>query len=466
MSARVIMTESKQKLWGGRFQEETDRQVESFTESLSFDRRLYPYDIEGSLAHARMLARQGIITSEEEAEIRRGLLAVKEELAAGTFCCDAGDEDIHMAIEKALIARIGKTGEKLHTGRSRNDQVALDVRLYLRDRTDVVLELLGRLKGRLAATAKREIGTVMPGYTHLQQAQPVLLAHYLLAFWEMFDRDEDRFRDCRRRIDVLPLGSAALAGTSIPLDREYAAALLNFPRVSRNSMDAVSDRDFIAEFIFAASLFMMHMSRFCEDLIIWSSSEFGYAEIADAFTTGSSIMPQKKNPDVAELIRGKTGRVYGHLIAILTVLKGLPMTYNRDLQEDKEPLFDTVDTVTAAAAILTEMLGRIDFHRRRMKTAAEQGFAVATDLAEYLVLKGVPFREAHGVVGRIVGYCLENRKELTALTVKELKKFHASFTKDVRARLNAAKSVEMKKTLGGTSPIRVAARIAEIEKAH
>jgi len=452
------------KPWGGRFKKDTDRRVESFTSSLAYDRRLYPYDLAGSVVHARMLARQGIISPAEAEEICRGLQAIGEEIESGSFRFDESDEDIHMAIEKALTARIGKAGEKLHTGRSRNDQVALDVRLYLREQTEALLKLVGDLKKRLVETAKKEIEIVMPGYTHLQKAQPVLLAHYLLAFWEMFDRDEERFRDCRKRIDVMPLGSAALAGTSLSLDREYAAELLQFPRISRNSMDAVSDRDFIAEFIFAASLLMTHMSRFCEDLIIWSSQEFGYVEISDAFTTGSSIMPQKKNPDVAELIRGKTGRVYGHLIAILTILKGLPMTYNRDLQEDKEPLFDTVDTVTAAVAILTEMITRIVYLRPRMEAEAELGFTTATDLAEYLVEKGVPFREAHSIVGRIVAYCLDAGKELAMITFEELKKFHAVFADDVLPRLKAARSVNMKKTFGGTSPERVAERIREIEQ--
>jgi len=452
------------KPWGGRFKKDTDRRVESFTSSLAYDRRLYPYDLAGSDAHARMLARQGIISPAEAEEICRGLQAIGEDLESGSFRFDESDEDIHMAIEKALTVKIGKAGEKLHTGRSRNDQVALDVRLYLRVQTDVLLKLVGELKKRLVEKAKKDIETVMPGYTHLQKAQPVLLAHYLLAFWEMFDRDEERLRDCRKRIDVMPLGSAALAGTSLPLDRKYAAELLQFPRISRNSMDAVSDRDFIAEFIFSASLLMTHMSRFCEDLIIWSSQEFGYVEISDAFTTGSSIMPQKKNPDVAELVRGKTGRVYGHLIVILTILKGLPMTYNRDLQEDKEPLFDTVDTVTSSVAILTEMIARIVYLRPRMEAEAELGFTTATDLAEYLVEKGVPFREAHGIVGRIVAYCLDYGKELDMITLKELKKFHSVFADDVRPRLKAARSVNMKKTFGGTSPERVAERIREIEQ--
>jgi argininosuccinate lyase len=312
--------------------------------------------------------------------------------------------------------------------------------------------------------AKREITTIMPGYTHLQKAQPVLLSHYLLSFWEMFDRDEQRFKDCQKRVNVLPLGAAALAGTSLPLDRNYVARLLKFPAVSRNSMDTVADRDFIAEFIFSASVVMMHMSRFCEDLVIWSSNEFHYVEISDAFTTGSSIMPQKKNPDVAELIRGKTGRVYGHLMAMLTILKGLPMTYNRDLQEDKEPLFDTLDTVTSSVEILTGMLSQITFQRERMEQEAGRDFSTATDIAEYLVQKGIAFREAHGIVGRIVEYCLDNRKELSKLTLPEFREFHVQFDKDVIARLQPANSVNLRKTIGGTSLVMVEERIADIEK--
>jgi len=456
--------DKSEKPWGGRFKAGTDARVESFTQSISFDKRLFPYDIAGSIAHARMLARQGIISSRDAAEIRRGLEQIRQEMETGSFPYDQRDEDIHMAVEKALAKRIGKAGERLHTGRSRNDQVALDVRLYLRDASDKLLKLLGRLKKSLAATARKESRTVMPGYTHLQKAQPVLLAHYLLAFWEMFDRDEERLRDCLKRIDVMPLGAAALAGSSLPLDREYTARLLKFSQISRNSMDTVADRDFIAEFIFVAALIMMHLSRFCEDLIIWSTDEFAFVEISDAFTTGSSIMPQKKNPDVAELIRGKTGRVYGHLMALLTILKGLPMTYNRDLQEDKEGLFDTVDTVTSSVAIFTEMISQIDFRRQRMRQEADRGFTTATDLAEYLVEKGVPFREAHGIVGRIVGHCLESGKELSALTWKELKGFHPLIQKDVLPRLKADQSVNSKRTLGGTSGARVTERISEIEK--
>jgi len=457
---------SKGKPWGGRFSEPTDRGVEAFTASLHFDRRLYRYDIEGSIAHARMLARQGILAKGEERAILKGLREILGEIEAGTFPFSADDEDIHMAVEKALIRRIGDAGGKLHTGRSRNDQVALDLRLYLRDEIDRVLGLITSLKAGFVDLAGKEMKTVLPGYTHLQKAQPVLLSHYLLAFREMLDRDEGRLRDCLKRVNVMPLGAAALAGTGLPIDRGFVARRLGFKEVTANSMDTVSDRDFVAEFLFAASLIMMHLSRFCEDLILWSTDEFGYVEIADAFTTGSSIMPQKKNPDVAELIRGKTGRVYGDLMALLVLLKGLPMTYNRDLQEDKEPLFDAADTLKACLRILTAMIGRLTFNRKRMEAGAEGGYATATDVAEYLVMKGVPFREAHGIVGRIVAYCIrKDRKPLTDLTLTEFRRFYPGFEKDVFRCLTVRQSVAARKAAGGTAEEAVRARIAEIEAA-
>lgn len=452
-----------EKPWGGRFSEPTDREVEAFTTSLHYDRRLYRCDIEGSIAHARMLAKQGIITKREAALIRTGLLAIRSEIEAGTFLFHPGDEDIHMAVEKALTARIGEAGGKLHTGRSRNDQIALDIRLYLRAEIHDIMTLLGNLKAGFVERAKAEMGAILPGYTHMQKAQPVLLSHYLLAFREMLDRDEARLRDCLKRVNVMPLGAAALAGTGLPIDRRYVAHILGFPQVTANSMDSVSDRDFVAEFIFAASLVMMHLSRFCEDLILWSTDEFGYVEIADAFTTGSSIMPQKKNPDVAELIRGKTGRVYGDLVALLTILKGLPMTYNRDLQEDKEPLFDTVDTLQSSLRVLTAMIGRLKFNRQRMETGAGGGFSTATDLAEYLVRKGVPFREAHGIVGRIVAFCIQQGKALTGLTLKEFRKFYKGFEKDLFQCLNVRQSIQARQEIGGTAEETVRRRIAEIE---
>ncbi|MHB8769741.1 MAG: argininosuccinate lyase [Syntrophales bacterium] len=455
--------QKKGKPWGGRFSEPTDREVEAFTSSLHFDRRLYRYDIEGSIAHARMLAKQGIITTGEVKAIIAGLGSIRGEIEAGSFAFHPGDEDIHMAIEKALTDRIGEAGGKLHTGRSRNDQIALDIRLYLREEIGRTLGLVAALKAGFVALAKKERGVILPGYTHLQKAQPVLLAHYLLAFWEMLDRDEARLSDCLKRVNVMPLGAAALAGTGLPIDRRYVARLLKFPAVTGNSMDSVSDRDFIAEFVFAASLTMMHLSRFCEDLIIWSTDEFGYVEIADAYTTGSSIMPQKKNPDVAELIRGKTGRVYGHLVALLTILKGLPMTYNRDLQEDKEPLFDTADTLQASLKIITAMLGRLSFNRARMEAGAGSGFSTATDIAEYLVTKTVPFREAHGIVGKIVAYCIEQDKALTDLSLNEFRRFYSGFGKDLFGCLTARQSVNSRRVPGGTAEATVRRRIREIE---
>ena len=454
---------TQKKPWGGRFQEPTDKDVEAFTASIHFDRRLYRQDIEGSIAHARMLASQKIITKKEEKAILAGLKTIGKDIEAGRFVFNPDDEDIHMAIEKSLISRIGKAGGKLHTGRSRNDQVSLDVRLYLRDEIRRILELLSIFKKSLTDLAKKEIKTIMPGYTHLQKAQPVLLSHHLLAYWEMIDRDEARLLDCQKRVNILPLGAAALAGTNLPIDRKQVADLLNFPAISENSMDTVSDRDFIAEFIFATCLIMMHLSRFCEDLILWSSSEFGFVEISDSFTTGSSIMPQKKNPDVAELVRGKTGRVYGHLVSLLTVLKGLPMTYNRDLQEDKEPLFDTVDTVKGCVKTLASMIRHLQFNRLRMREEAAKGFSTATDLAEYLVMKGVPFRESHGIVGRLVAYSIRSGKALHELTLGEYRKFYQGFDEDIFACLKIENAVNAKNSLGGTAEKNVRKRLAEIE---
>jgi len=457
------MTVKEKKPWGGRFHESTDKLVEAFTASIQFDRRLYRYDIEGSIAHARMLSRQKIISKKDEKSIVTGLKEILADIEKGCFVFQLGDEDIHMAIEKSLIERVGKPGEKLHAGRSRNDQVALDIRLYLRDEIQQVIKEIDRLKALLVMLAKEEDGTILPGYTHMQKAQPVLLSHYLLAYWEMLDRDEQRLRECHERVNIMPLGSAALAGTSLPIDRAYVAHLLKFPKISQNSMDTVSDRDFVVEFISCASLLMMHLSRFCEDLIIWSTDEFKFVEISDAFTTGSSIMPQKKNPDVAELIRGKTGRVYGNLVALLTVMKGLPMTYNRDLQEDKEPLFDTVDTVRGCLRIFGEMVRHTKFNRERMLKEASGGFSTATDVADYLVMKGIPFREAHGVVGRLVSHCIKNCKDFNSLTLKEFRQFHGSFGKDVYTCLQVESAVNAKKSPAGTAKDIVSKRIRDIQ---
>ncbi len=454
------------KMWGGRFKEPTNKMVEAFTASLPFDRRLYRQDIEGSMAHCRVLAKTGYLSPDESRKILKGLRDIRKEFENGTFKFSPDLEDIHMAVEKALIEKTGAAGAKLHAGRSRNDQVSLDVRLYLREEVIEILILLNLLKSGLVARARKEINTVMPGYTHLQKAQPVLLAHYLLAYWEMFSRDEERMVDCFGRINVMPLGSAALAGTGLKMDRAYAAKLLRFPSLSRNSMDAVSDRDFIAEFIFAASLLMMHLSRICEDLVLWSSGEFGFVEISDAFTTGSSIMPQKKNPDVAELIRGKTGRVYGSLVNILTILKGLPMTYNRDLQEDKEPLFDTVDTTKECLAVLSVMMEHIAFNHRRMFEEASKGFSTATDVAEYLVTKGVPFRESHRIVGEIVAYCIEKGKAFSDMNLRELRKFYKGFDRDVYKAFLVEHSINARGLIGGTAKKTVLKRIEEIEKSE
>jgi len=437
--------------------------VERFTASIPFDRRLYRQDIEGSVAHARMLCRQGIISREEEEAIVQGLKEIGREIEAGKFAFKPEDEDIHMAIEKALIKKIGSAGEKLHTGRSRNDQVALDMRLYVRGEMERTIGLVRDLRLKLVEIAEREKDTIMPGYTHLQKAQPVLLAHYLLAFEAMFARDEERLRDAWERVNVMPLGAGALAGSGLPLDRKYVAELLDFPRITQNSMDTVSDRDFVAEYIFACALIMMHLSRICEDFIIWSTSEFGYLEIADSFATGSSLMPQKKNPDVAELIRGKTGRVYGHLISLLTVLKGLPMTYNRDLQEDKEALFDAVDTTLSSLQVFIAMLGHIKFNREKMAEEAAKGFTTATDLVEYLVLKGLPFREAHGVVGKLVAYCLKEKRSFADLSLQEWKKVSEKFGPEIKKMLTPRASIERKKTLGSTSFREVEKQIARLK---
>jgi argininosuccinate lyase len=456
------MPGKQKKPWGGRFSRPTAEMVEAFTASIHFDKRLYRYDIEGSIAHARMLSKQKIISRKDEMVIVKGLMDILHEIEKGRFAFKPEDEDIHMAIEKVLIEKTGAAGGRLHAGRSRNDQVSLDVRMYLRDEILQIVGVVSRLKASLIELAGNEDGTILPGYTHMQRAQPVLLAHYLLAYWEMLDRDEERLWECERRVNIMPLGSAALAGTGLPIDRAYVARLLKFPEISRNSMDAVSDRDFVAEFIFVASLLMMHMSRFCEDLVIWSTGEFQFVEISDAFTTGSSIMPQKKNPDVAELIRGKAGRVYGDLISVLTMMKALPMTYNRDLQEDKEPLFDAVDTVKSCAGILCEMAPHLKFNREKMLQAASGGFSTATDVAEYLVMRGIPLREAHGAVGRLVAYCIGKKKDMSALTLSEFRRFHKGFEEDVYTFLKVEHAVQSKKSPGGTARRNVSLRLKGI----
>jgi argininosuccinate lyase len=452
------------KPWAGRFVEATSKSVEKYTESVSFDRRLWKYDIEGSVAHARMLAKQGIISKKEAALIVKGLGEIHEEIEKGKFAFRVEMEDVHMNIEAALIKKIGDAGGKLHTARSRNDQVALDIRLYLRRETGETIRLLLGLEKIIAATAERNLGTLLPGYTHTQRAQPVLLSHHLMAFAQMFDRDRQRFSDSLKRINVLPLGACAMAGTSLPIDRAYVAQLLGFDSVSENSIDTVSDRDFVLEFISCASILMTHMSRLAEELVLWSSGEFSFIEISDAYTTGSSIMPQKKNPDVAELMRGKTGRVYGNLVSMLTVMKGLPLSYNRDMQEDKEPLFDTVDTIKATLEILAEMFGAIKFMKENMARNAGSGYSTATDVAEYLVRRGAPFRQAHEITGRIVLGAIRSGKTLKELSMKEYASYSPLIKDDIYHWIDEERSVAAKNSFGGTAPARVREQIRAFRK--
>ncbi|BCB95491.1 argininosuccinate lyase [Dissulfurispira thermophila] len=452
------------KPWSGRFTEKTADIVEQFTESISFDRRLWKYDIEGSIAHAKMLAKQGIIPKRDADRIIKGLKEIYREIEDGRFKFREELEDIHMNIEAALIEKVGDIGGRLHTARSRNDQVALDIRLYLRTEVKEIISLLKNLETVLADMAEKYLAIIMPGYTHLQRAQPVLLSHHLMAYAQMFDRDRERFGDALNRINVLPLGSCALAGTTLPTDRHYVAELLGFDFISENSMDSVSDRDFLLEFLSCSSIFMMHTSRMAEELILWSSEEFSFIELPDAFTTGSSIMPQKKNPDVAELMRGKTGRVYGNLMSLLTTMKGLPLTYNRDMQEDKEPVFDTVDTVKLTLNALIQMLPKIKFNEKRMHDTAGEAFSTATDIAEYLVKKGIPFRTAHEITGRIVRYCIDNSKRLSDLSISEYKSFSNSIGSEIYKFIGTSESVNAKKSYGGTSPEMVREQIKRFRK--
>ncbi|MGW8208036.1 MAG: argininosuccinate lyase [Syntrophobacteria bacterium] len=452
------------KLWQGRFREGTSKLVESFTASIRFDQRLYRYDIEGSMAHCRMLSQQGLLSREEEDTLIQGLGEILREIERGSFVFDEAQEDVHMAIEQLLIEKVGEVGGKLHTGRSRNDQVALDIRLFLRDEIKGADEDIRDLQGSLVEQAKANLGAVMPGFTHLQHAQPVLFSHHLMAYYEMLRRDRQRLSACLGRVDVSPLGSAALAGTSLPIDSKVTAELLAFPALSRNSIDAVSDRDFIIEFTSAAALIMMHLSRMCEELILWCSTEFDYIELSESFCTGSSIMPQKKNPDVPELVRGKSGRVYGHLMSLLTVMKGLPLAYNRDLQEDKEPLFDTVDTVRQSLRILARLWEHVTLNKERMEKMASSGFTLATDVAEYLVIKGMGFRQAHRVVGKMVRYCLEESKELEEMTLQEFKGFASVISEDIYNILNLKNSVDSRNSVGGTSLQQVREAITRAEE--
>jgi len=452
------------KPWAGRFVGKTSRTVESFTESISFDYRLWRYDIEGSIAHVRMLGKQGIISKREMAKIIKGLQELAKKIDAGKFRFKEALEDIHMNIESALINMIGDVGEKLHTARSRNDQVSLDLRLYLRAESKAIDSLIKSLQRTLLKSAMKYINVLMPGYTHLQRAQPVLLSHHILAYIEMLQRDRERLRDTLNRINVLPLGSCALAGTTLPIDRLYVAKLLGFKGISHNSIDAVSDRDFVIEFLSNSALIIMHLSRLSEELILWSTEEFNFIELPDAYTTGSSIMPQKKNPDVAELVRSKTGKVYGNLLSFLAVMKGLPLSYNRDFQEDKIPVFETVDTIKACLAVMGEMFPHIQFNIKRIREASGYGYATATDLAEYLVKKGMPFRKAHGITGKIVLYCTRNKRKLDELTLKEFHAFSNLVKKDVYSCLAPGGSVKNKQSLGSTSPLEVKRQIKRLGK--
>jgi argininosuccinate lyase len=452
------------KLWGGRFKQSTDALMETFSASISFDKRLYDCDIEGSIAHCKMLARCKIITSAESKKIINGLQRILRECDEGRFEFKDSLEDIHMNIESRLREIIGPVAGKLHTARSRNDQVCLDIRLYLRKEVEDIVGELNSLCKALVAIAQKNIDHVIPGYTHMQRAQPVLLSHHLLAYVEMMLRDKERFLDAYKRINVMPLGSAALAGTNFPIDRKITAKLLRFPEISHNSMDAVADRDFAAEFCSASALVMMHLSRFCEEVVIWNSSEFGFLELSDAFTTGSSIMPQKKNPDAAELIRGKSGRVFGNLVSLLTLMKGLPLAYNKDLQEDKEPLFDTAETVKVCLRIFTDMMKSAKFIPIPQIELEASGFLTATDLADYLVLKGVPFRDAHEITGKTVAFCLEKEKTLTDLSLPELRKISKRFNKDVFEHIALNNSVDRKNVYGGTAKKQVRAQITRLNK--
>lgn len=452
------------KLWGGRFQKQTSQMVDDFHSSISFDCRLFRYDIQGSMAHARMLGSCGIIGELEALEIVRGLGEVLADIEVGRAEFSVHAEDIHMNVEQLLTEKIGQVAKKLHTARSRNDQVALDVRMYLRDEIDNVVTLLKAFQSTLLELAEQHLGTVMPGYTHLQRAQPITLAHHLLAYVQMLGRDRNRLADCRRRVNVLPLGAGALAGTTFPVDPHHVAEQLGFEDVAQNSLDAVSDRDFAVEFCAAAALIMVHLSRLSEEIILWSSAEFSFIELDDAYSTGSSMMPQKKNPDVAELTRGKSGRVFGDLTTLLTMLKGLPLAYNKDMQEDKEALFDAVDTVKNCLAIFTPMVATMRIKKQNMLEAARGGFTNATDLADYLVRKGIAFREAHEIVGRAVFYALERGMGLEDLTLEEYKEFSPLIDKEVYGAIDVARCVQVRRKLAGPSPESVRQAIAFARK--
>ncbi|MEO2169707.1 MAG: argininosuccinate lyase, partial [bacterium] len=452
------------KAWDGRFTEPTDPLVEAFTCSLPSDLRMAGQDIRGSIAHTNALERRKLLSAREAGQIRAGLRKVGKEIAAGRFRVKPADEDVHMAIERRLTELVGTVGGKVHTGRSRNDQVATDFRLWLRDEIDATLSSVDNMIRALTTRAHKDLAVVVPGYTHLQRAQPVLLSHHWLAYVEMLLRDRDRLQDCRRRLNVLPLGAGALAGAGFPLDRERVARELGFDSVSANSLDAVSDRDFAVEYLAAASLIAVHLSRLCEEIVLWSSEEFGFIDLPDAFATGSSMMPQKKNPDVAELIRGRSGRIIGSLQALLITLKGLPLAYNRDLQEDKPPVFDAADLLRPALDVLAKMLPRLRINDEKMAEAAG-GFSLATELADYLVEKGMPFREAHGVIGRIIGFCILEKRSLEALSGTELAGFSPLLGSPARKRLRVESALSRRRLTGGTARENVEKRLRELQKA-
>ncbi|WP_339898089.1 argininosuccinate lyase [uncultured Gilvimarinus sp.] len=452
--------EQTNQSWGGRFSEPTDAFVERFTASVGFDWRLYQQDINGSIAHATMLEKVGVLSATEKAQIIEGLEEIRAEINAGNFKWSVQLEDVHMNIEAALTQKIGITGKKLHTGRSRNDQVATDIRLYVRDQIDLIAAELKRLQSGILELAEREADTIMPGFTHLQTAQPVTFGHHLLAWYEMLVRDAGRLADCRARLNQSPLGAAALAGTTYPIDRELTAQLLGFDKPTANSLDSVSDRDFAIEFCAFASILLTHLSRASEELVLWTSAQFNFIDMPDRFCTGSSIMPQKKNPDVPELVRGKTGRVNGHLVALLTLMKSQPLAYNKDNQEDKEPLFDAVDTVKDCLRAFADMVPAIRSRKDSMYEAARRGFSTATDLADYLVRKGMPFRDAHEVVGKSVAYGIETSKDLSEMTLNELQQFSDTIGEDVFEVLTLEGSVAARDHIGGTAPAQVKAAIA------
>jgi len=446
------MTSKTNHLWGGRFNEPTDEFVKIFGASVSFDQALALYDIEGSIAHATMLSEVDVLTTSDLKEILDGLKQIKSEITSGKFNWSTDLEDVHMNIESRLTEICGEPGKKLHTGRSRNDQVATDIRLYLRDHVLLIGQELDKLLNSLLDLAEQEVNTIMPGFTHLQAAQPITFGHHLLAYFEMFKRDRERLQESFKRINTMPLGSAALAGTSYPINRERTAELLGFERISQNSLDAVSDRDFAIEFASNASLIMMHLSRFSEELILWSSAQFDFISLPDSFCTGSSIMPQKKNPDVPELVRGKTGRVTGNLISLLTLMKGQPLAYNKDNQEDKEPLFDSVETIYSCLRIFADMVPNIHANRENMLHSAIKGYTTATDLADYLVKKGLPFRDAHDVVGKAVAYGINSDKDLSEFSLEELQEFNSDIDSDVFDAISLEGSINSRNHLGGTSP--------------